>query len=668
MRHLHFPSHLILAIFGFLCYAVWYAGVPAFAVTDSKPNVIIILVDDMGWADLSCFGNQAIQTPNIDRLAAEGTAFTQFYVSAPICSPSRCALTTGQYPYRWRITSFLNNRADNEARGMAQWLDLLAPVLGRFFHDAGYATGHFGKWHLGGQRDVGEAPLITEYGFDDSLTNFEGLGPRVLPLLNAFDGTEPAKHALGSDTLGRGEIRWENRNKVTTRFVEKTLEFIQKAEKDNKPFFINLWPDDVHSPFFPSAELRGDGSKKQLYHGVLVELDRQLAPLFDYIRGNEKLRDNTLIVLLGDNGPEPGAGSADPLRGTKGMLYEGGTRSSLVVWGQGLMENDAKGTTNAEAVFQSVDLVPSILQIAGIRTDTAFDGEDFSEVILGKKKAQARNAPIFWRRPPDRPGPFNEPWPDLALRDGDWKFLMRFDGSSPELYDLANDVAESLNLAAQHPALVEKYTEQLNRWNATMPKDAGESSSTPGLKFEWRPRRNAAPCDRSGHGNAMEINGDIPPKRDVRGPFAAFDGKSFIHVPNAPALNFGGTPLRVEVVCEPDCENAVILARGGTEQGFALFLKDGKPGCATRIAGEVYSAISERAVTGPMTIQAILKSGVLELYVNAKLAATKAVPSFLPNNPHDAMQIGHDSDGQVLHEEMPLFRGKIRRVSLWREK
>jgi uncharacterized sulfatase len=441
----------------------------------SKPNIIVVLIDDMGWSDLSCFGNQTIQTPNIDRLAQEGISFMQFHVGMPICSPSRCAILTGQYPHRWRITSFLDRRSMNEERGMAQWLDPQAPSVARFFQQAGYATGHFGKWHLGGQRDVGEAPLIIEYGFDDSLTNFEGLGPRVLPLLNAFDGSEPKKYSLGSDTLGRGEITWVDRNKVTVHFVNKTLDFIKAAEKEGKPFFINLWPDDVHSPFFPAKELRGDGSKKALYHGVLVEMDGQLAPLFDYVRNSETLRDNTLILFFSDNGPEPGAGSSEPLRGSKGMLYEGGTRSPLIVWGNGLLEPSKRGTKNDQTVFYALDFVPSLLKIAGIEVDPTvkFDGEDFSEVLLGRKVAQSHQTPLFWRRPPDRPGPKEgTPLPDLGLRDENWKFVMQFNGSRPQLYNLSEDVSESKNLSRQNPALVEKYKKMLLDWNATLPKDA----------------------------------------------------------------------------------------------------------------------------------------------------------------------------------------------------
>src|SRR5262249_23742019 len=147
----------------------------------------------------------------------------QFYVASPICSPSRTAFVTGQFPARWRITSYLAERKINIERGMPQWLDPSAPSLARELQKAGYATGHFGKWHMGGQRDVGEAPSITEYGFDQSLTQFEGLGDRILPLLVTPEKTN--RYALGSDQLGRGKITWVDRSKVTGAFVERALEF-----------------------------------------------------------------------------------------------------------------------------------------------------------------------------------------------------------------------------------------------------------------------------------------------------------------------------------------------------------------------------------------------------------------------------------------------------------
>ena len=446
-----------------------------------RPNIIMLLIEDMGWGDFSCFGNTAAKTPNIDRLASEGIRFEQFYVASPICSPSRVGLSTGQYPQRWRITSFLNNRAENNARGMAQWLDPRAPMLARILHDAGYATGHFGKWHMGGQRDVGEAPLITEYGFDASLTNFEGLGPRVLPLLDAHDGKPPRKYSLGSDQLGRGEITWQDRAEVTATYTAAALVFIKKSSAAKKPFYVNLWPDDVHSPFFPPAALRGDAQKRTLYHAVLATMDAQLGVLFDAIRADPALRDNTLILVCSDNGPEVGAGSAGQFRGSKGMLYEGGVRSPLIVWGPGFTDPKKTGTANRSSHFSTIDVAPTLLEIAGVRAPAAvaFDGVALRDTLLGRSET-SRASPLFFRRPPDR-GAFAgiAQLPDLAVRDGRWKLLCAYDGSAAELYDLAADPTEKTNLAAAHAAEAARLAAAAVAWHRSMPADNGATYRPP---------------------------------------------------------------------------------------------------------------------------------------------------------------------------------------------
>ncbi|MFH5806817.1 sulfatase-like hydrolase/transferase [Alienimonas sp. DA493] len=462
-----------------------------------RPNVVVVFIDDMGWADFSCFHDrddvrppieprpEEARTPNVDRLAAEGLRFGRFYVNSPICSPSRTALTTGQYPQRWRIGSYLARRQLNADRGIANWLDPAAPVLPRRLQEAGYRTGHFGKWHMGGQRDVGEAPLITQYGFDESLTNFEGLGPRVLPLLNAYDDSEPRPHALGSDTLGRGPIEWRNRDDVTAAFVSDALDFIDESQAANEPFYLNLWPDDVHTPLFPPAARRGDGSKGEKYRGVLKTMDAQLGLLFDRIRYDDALRENTLILVCSDNGPEPGAGSAGPLRGYKTMLYEGGIRSPLVVWGPGLVEPAAVGTFDDDSTFAAFDLVPSLLTVCGVELeeDPRFDGENLADVLLGRRDG-SRSAPLFFRRPPDRDRFYGvADLPDLAVIDAPegsadgprWKLLCEYDGSQAELYDLAADPGETTNLAAENPAVTARLRDAVVAWHESLPQDKGET-------------------------------------------------------------------------------------------------------------------------------------------------------------------------------------------------
>lgn len=441
----------------------------------AQPNFVMIFIDDMGWGDFSCFGNKDAKTPNMDRMAAEGIRFTQFYVNSPICSPSRCALTTGQYPQRWRITSYLNNRADNERRGVAQWLDPQATTLARVLQQKGYATGHFGKWHLGGQRDVDDAPPITAYGFDESLTNFEGMGPKLLPLTLKPGDAMPGKIWGDAERLGK-PVTWMQRSEITTGFIDAAIPFIDKAASQKKPFFVNVWPDDVHGPWWPPVAKWGN-NKRELYLSVLQEMDRQFGRLFEHLRANPELRDNTLVLICSDNGPEPGAGSAGPFRGSKTTLYEGGTRSPLIAWAPGLMEKGKAGVTNEKSVFAAYDLMPSMLEIAGVSVPAGLklDGEALGDVLLGRSM-KSHAAPIFWRRPPDRKTvspALPERLPDLAMREGDWKLLCEYDGTLPQLYDLAKDRGETANLAEQHPEVVRQMREKLLAWHQSVPPDNG---------------------------------------------------------------------------------------------------------------------------------------------------------------------------------------------------
>ncbi len=437
----------------------------------SQPNIVLVFIDDMGWGDFSCFGNKAAKTPYIDRLAKEGVRFEQFYVNSPICSPSRTAISTGQYPQRWGITSYLAHRDMNSRRGMAQWLDPKAPMLARSLQQVGYATGHFGKWHMGGQRDVAEAPAITEYGFDASLTNFEGMGAKLLPLTLKPGWTEPRRIWSDAERLGQG-TRWMLRSKITAGFVDEAIPFIQKAVKAKKPFYVNLWPDDVHSPFWPPVDKWADG-KRGLYYSVLQEMDRQLGKLFDLIRSDPALYDNTLVLVCSDNGPEQGAGSAGPFRGFKTHLYEGGIRSSLIAWGPGLVAKHDH--VNRASVFSAIDLVPTLLDITGTPypKGVIFDGESLPGTLLGQATT-SRKAPIHFRRPPDRDSFYGDnDLPDLAVRVSDWKFLCEYDGSDPELYNLKTDLGETKNLAHEHPKLVANFTKSLIAWHESLPSDNG---------------------------------------------------------------------------------------------------------------------------------------------------------------------------------------------------
>ena len=204
-------------------------------------------------------------------------------------------------------------------------------------------------------------------------------------------------------------------------------------------------------------------------------MDRQLGVLFDTIRRDEELRNNTLIVFCSDNGPEQGAGIAGPLRGLKAMLYEGGIRSPLIVWGPGLIESKKAGTVNRTSFMAAIDLVPSLLAIAGVKVPQTvqFDGQPVEDVLTGRSE-RSRKGPVFFRRPPDRDAIFGiDDLPDLAVREGEWKLLCEYDGSNAELYHLAADPAEKRNVASEHPERVERLTKAVIQWHRSMPPDRG---------------------------------------------------------------------------------------------------------------------------------------------------------------------------------------------------
>ena len=458
-----------------------FAQVPAAAPAAPAPaaqppavprtNVIFVLADDLGFAELGCYGNRNAKTPNLDRLAAEGIRFNQFFVNSPICSPSRVAFTTGQHPSRWNVTSYIDNRAANRKRDMADVLDPKAPSLARILQSAGYRTAHVGKWHMGGGRDVGDAPLISEYGFDVSLTQFEGLGDRLLPTFDTlYPNQEHRAHPLANQSakLGRGNVEFVKRHEVSGRFVKHAMAFIRAAQEANQPFYVNVWPDDVHTPLEPSPDSRGD-DLMSMYKGVLEELDRDLGELFESVRNDPKLRQNTIIIFASDNGHDAVITPVGNLRGHKATLYQGGIRTPLIVWWPGGQEAAKVGSVNDSTVIAGYDLPPTVLDFANIPAPAGvtFDGQNMTDAFRGADRK--RSGTLCWMRPPDRPGPKGE-FPDLAIRRGQWKLLIEENGTDEQLYDLDADPTESKNLARENPAIVKDLTAQLMTWRKSMPQ------------------------------------------------------------------------------------------------------------------------------------------------------------------------------------------------------
>ncbi|MDE0105820.1 MAG: sulfatase-like hydrolase/transferase [Bryobacterales bacterium] len=444
------------------------------AAAEERPNVVLVLIDDLGYGDLSCYGNNAISTPNIDALAAQGVRFEQFYVASPICSPSRVGITTGQHPSRHLIHSFLNSRHRNEERGMRDYLDPAAPAVARTFQNSGYATAHFGKWHMGGGRDVDDAPLPQAYGFQESLVSFEGLGDRVLP---------PGGLSDQSRKLGQGKVVQVDKHEMTEIYVDRAIDFVRRNRE--RPFYLHLWLNDVHDRFYPKPELLAKFERfsanpyRQEYFAVIDEMDRQLGRLFGEI-DDLGLGERTILALASDNGPtawkryydegyDP-PGSTAGLRGRKWSLYEGGIREPLIVRWTG---NFPSGRTNSETVISALDLFPTFCALAGIaRAGSSLDGLDMSAAFRGAEPR--RSGALYWEYGRDssylRPGLESDRSPALAVRDGEWKLLMNADGNRAELYDFREGFDETENIAAERPEVLRRLRTALVAWWNTIPQ------------------------------------------------------------------------------------------------------------------------------------------------------------------------------------------------------
>lgn len=435
----------------------WNKAPPASAA-ERPPNIVFILADDLGWGDLGCYGHPHIRTPNLDRLARQGTLFTQFYVNSAVCSPSRTAFMTGQFPARHRIHGHLADHTRNRDRRMPDWLDANVPLVSRQLQAAGYRTAHFGKWHLG---SGDQAPDPGAYGFDVHRT-LQSAGP-------GFEQEEDEYFRARSTDL----------------LVDEAIRFID-AHRD-EPFFINLWTLVPHATLHPTDEqmepYRRFGPRNvpyrgaaQIYYATVTALDAALGRLFRKL-DDADLTDRTLIFFSSDNGPEDlhirnaahsGIGSPGPFRGRKRSLYEGGVRVPLIVRWPGRVP---AGRVDRQSVLTAVDWLPTLCRLAGapLPPDYAPDGEDIGRVLRGEPVRRRRN--IYWQW---RFGIAGHPLhhsPALAVRSGEWKLLLNPDRSRVELFRIPDDPAELRNVAKEHPDITDRLAAAVLAWHKSLPGD-----------------------------------------------------------------------------------------------------------------------------------------------------------------------------------------------------
>ena len=459
-RNLPEPSPALHLISVFLLFLLC---IPAFAA--AGPNIVFILADDLGCGDLSCYGGET-PTPNLDRLAREGTRFTQAYSVAPICSPSRAGLITGQHPARSRITSFLQTRKGNRACEQDDFLDPTAPSLPRTLKAAGYRTGHIGKWHLGGGRDVTNAPPFSAYGYDAAFGTYES--PEPHPEITAtnwiWSPHDPVK-------------RWERSGWM----VDRALDFLRDAK--GKASFINLWLDDPHTPWVPSQAASSEPARarerKPNLRDVLVEMDRQIGRLVDGIR-EAGIGTNTLMIFMSDNGPLPTFEQtrAAGLRGSKLSLYEGGIRVPLIVWWPGRVPANR---VNDKTIFSGLDVFPTLAHLAGAANMPPGAGENLAKALLGE--SPQRKTTLFWEYGRNTnsfafPRDAFHRSPNVAMREGKWKLLINADGSASQLYDLTADPRETRNLVFRERKRADRMSKAAVAWRKSQPGQGSAGVTT----------------------------------------------------------------------------------------------------------------------------------------------------------------------------------------------
>jgi arylsulfatase A-like enzyme len=440
-----------------------------------RPNVVVILADDLGWADLACYGSTYHRTPNLDGLAARGMRFTDAYAAAPICSPSRAALLTGRYPARLNLTDWLPGRPDRPDQKLLrplinQQLPPSAKTLAAALKEAGYVTGHVGKWHLGGE---GAGP--TQRGFDVNVAGDAAGSPRSY--FAPF--RDKAGHFMpGLERAPEGEY-------LTDRLTAEAEKFL--ASNHDKPFFLYLAHYAVHIPLRAKAEMTArykPGPAGQqgnpIYAAMIESLDESVGRILKKL-DDLKLTGRTIVVFTSDNGglcvregPNTPPTINAPLREGKGYLYEGGLRVPLLVSWPGVTR---PGGVSAAPVC-GMDLFPTLLAACGVKSEDKVDG--ISLVPLLRGGGRKRDA-LFWHYPHysnqgGRPG--------AGVRAGDWKLIEFYESGRRELYDLQNDPGESRNRIAERPETVKELGEKLATWR----KEVGARMAKPNPDYMPNPQ------------------------------------------------------------------------------------------------------------------------------------------------------------------------------------
>jgi arylsulfatase A len=452
---------------------IFLCSLAAFSA-DQPPNVILILIDDMGFTDLSCYGSEFFVTPNIDRLAASGMRLTHSYSACTVCSPTRAAVMTGKYPARLHITDWIagHNRPFAKLR-IPDWRQYLPHdeiTIAEAFKANDYTTCHIGKWHLGNEEHW---PLTQ--GFDVNIGgNHRGQPPSY------FFPYERDGIKLPGLSKGKAD------EYLTDRLTDEAITFIS-ASKD-KPFFLYFPHYTVHTPLQAKAEkiakyqvkARPENPQHNATYAAMIEsLDEGIGRLMDHLE-SLKLRDNTIIVFTSDNGGlKPQSTSNEPARAGKGSAYEGGVRVPYLV----SYPKAIRAGSTSDFAAMSIDLFPTLLELCGLTpkpVKPAWDGVSIAPVLLGK--GDVKREALYWHYPHYHPGGAT---PYGAVRSGNWRLVEFYETGKVELYNLKDDISETKDLAETQSQKRKELLTKLQNWRAEV------GAQMPAPNPDYDPQRDA---------------------------------------------------------------------------------------------------------------------------------------------------------------------------------
>ncbi|MEW5975419.1 MAG: sulfatase [Acidobacteriota bacterium] len=460
-----------------LVILLWYSSQPLLAlagtaVPDARPNFVFILIDDLGWADLGCYGSRFHRTPNLDRLARQGMRFIHAYAACPVCSPTRASILTGKYPARLHLTDWLPGRPDQPSQKLArplirQALPLEEETVAEVLRSAGYKTAAIGKWHLGGK---GYGPQ--QQGFDLNVAGDHTGTP--LSYFYPFRKGHSVMPGLERGTAGEY---------LTDRLTREAESFLEKSQ--DQPFFLYLSHYAVHIPMVAKADLVGrfeaavnpsDPQHNPIYAAMLQSVDESVGRILQKLE-ELGLDQRTIVFFTSDNGglsveegPHTPATSNVPLRAGKGYLYEGGIREPLMVRWPGVVRPGSVCRTPVT----STDFFPTILEAAKLGPRKSVDGTSLVPLLQGRSWPSRE---IYWHYPhySNQGGK-----PGGAIRQGRFKLIEFYEDQHVELYDLETDASEEHNLSGEKPTRAAALLKKLRTWQS----DVGAQMMT--LNPEYR--------------------------------------------------------------------------------------------------------------------------------------------------------------------------------------